>query len=1529
MPEIPECLNRRYKALDELVKDLNSISDLDTTGECCNDPGVRLMCQFWNILKENPDCNLKKVVQQRVGQSTNSGMFRPQKVSCYMAAHNCMKKDDDDMKKLGPGSKIKNMCCHTNQEPTPKPTCCASRSVTSSHASDDVLPLSKVLCNLKEAASFDRRCQGMVNDLMVAQKKLQDQIQHLEHREKEGIQLLKQADCMWSCMEDAYKKKILESQERQQELLKQLKEADANTGRWRKNKKDLEFQLENINMCHQEILEKLNQKQNDIKCMNRDIQDYKKRIENQKKEVEAAKKSLSSKKQASDDKIKKISADISKKEALIKEEKNRKVDKENEGHQYIKEARADLLNLTRVLMQKKIENEDMKTQKEALIEEFDLVAKTYDTCKDRCKTKKQSIEDEIKIIDKEIANYKVKCLRCHQCTDTIDIRKFCTDCPRCLEERECLYKEDHCSHDHTMDCVCMGVKQKFLDNVFENMYTVLERQIKTGPGKAVAETILNCLKRSRNGKLDEETRQILQDFILTTVKKNLNLTIVGGAVKTRCELDPETYKQLMLCLKQVKAFKPPTVDKETPAKKPPCRRWGGESECNCPKGPTACICIKKAPPPPDEPSPCPPPDKEDLGEQKVCPYKESASCGPDCAMHAVPSAVGTDVAAWRPDPCKGQTCHFKNMRAAQCVLGPEALNNISNSRSYVTAVPYVPNINMLDDQIPCKCETSPTQDCTCKKDAKQIKADPRTKCNNEICRMLDNLESIQGYKGNQLGPSEKVIVDSKIKEDLIKEQFQPLLYEKSTEIDRNIFANDYQNHTKEEESKPSELIAKQSPNVDIDNQVIDLIEVITKEDPNTFVMLKKTKSGNLSLNINSVNENNGDNILIKKSPSGNMLIEVDENTIQTLKSKKNNKHVDSKSKSPTNKTKEIIGPEIPGSSKPLCSKIDKCTQNNVKKMLLRNSKENFSACTPKCLKLTKDLLKMYKNGQRNIEVNIKYQKKELNNKQATITQVPPENNVGIHVKNPGIAATSRVEFPVSIHRTNSSTINICFDHDENLANSVATRTESNGFIFNLKHQLQSAKPRTQSVSKKEELIKIKLKGLDNAITEPPALMKETLSGNYDIVLEKEFEKAYTQTIRHQMGEESESFFEITKTSSSIILDFDKNDRVRSESKKALLMKSQSGLLKVIVSDSTSSVKEEVAHKKRSLASGSMISAKTLIDLLRKLPSSSTFHKRNKTQPKKTKSNSDSHLYERAKLKLRSRQSLLEKSSTTLQKTPSGQYAVFLDKKSKISFINNLISYIDKSSKGVIPIKRTESGEITINFNKNVESVSEYGSMKVTSSGNIYVILDEKAIKRISNNVAVNTSSKRGETTPYISKIINPDNKAIATTCNAQPDDDLCDASKCVCEKLDTQDYFINSRRSISPTESHFCGKSKCLGVSDKQSIKSYKSPHIVIRPSESRPVPDRRNKFEQTYYCKVQSICPYHKDRYEAVSNELLEISGLCSKSQEKKLLTKIKTQSKKKPVKLKNSKKPSWNSFDYLPPQLPYFLRNITYKLQ
>lgn len=58
---------------------------------------------------------------------------------------------------------------------------------------------------------------------METQIELKAQIQTLEQREKDGAKLLKEADCMWSCMEEEYKNKIALSIERQKELLKQVK----------------------------------------------------------------------------------------------------------------------------------------------------------------------------------------------------------------------------------------------------------------------------------------------------------------------------------------------------------------------------------------------------------------------------------------------------------------------------------------------------------------------------------------------------------------------------------------------------------------------------------------------------------------------------------------------------------------------------------------------------------------------------------------------------------------------------------------------------------------------------------------------------------------------------------------------------------------------------------------------------------------------------------------------------------------------------------------------------------------------------------------------------------------------------------------------------------------------------------------------------------------------------------------------------------------------------------------------------------
>lgn len=65
MRDVPDCLNRRYEALDELIQELSSMSPQRSEAnyplscsESSNEPGIKLMCEFWNILKEDPDCNL-------------------------------------------------------------------------------------------------------------------------------------------------------------------------------------------------------------------------------------------------------------------------------------------------------------------------------------------------------------------------------------------------------------------------------------------------------------------------------------------------------------------------------------------------------------------------------------------------------------------------------------------------------------------------------------------------------------------------------------------------------------------------------------------------------------------------------------------------------------------------------------------------------------------------------------------------------------------------------------------------------------------------------------------------------------------------------------------------------------------------------------------------------------------------------------------------------------------------------------------------------------------------------------------------------------------------------------------------------------------------------------------------------------------------------------------------------------------------------------------------------------------------------
>ncbi|CAG4935518.1 unnamed protein product [Parnassius apollo] len=567
-------------------------------------------------------------------EKQSSGVWTPQRMSCYMGSGCSYISEEDSC-----SNNKKRSCHHHRTGPDTNPTCSSYYSMCPSVGSRKP-PLIKVLGNLKEAASFEKSCTVKLNDLLNTEEQLNKALQNLEQREKEGMKLLKQADSIWLSMEEAYKKKVSESLERQKLLRKQLREIEISTTKWRKNLKDLESQLNDVNKCQEEMKGKIAQKSNDIKCIDMEIADLQKRLDNNKNEVEATKKTIVMNKEASNKKVANLAEEAKRLEKVVAEEKKIKRDKELEGTKLIKEAREDVKVISEVLLKKKLENDDLRAEKATLLSEIEFLEQARDLCKDKCNLKQSTLENEIKKIDAEIAECKIKCIKCNECTDTSEIQKFCTDCPRCLEGRRCIVENDHCSMDHTMDCVCMTVKRKFLDNVFENMYNVLVRQVKEGAGKVVAEKVFNCLKRSRNGKLDGRTRKILQEFILTSVKRHLNLTIVGGAVKTRCEA--------------------------------PCSRWGGTNECNCPKGPKGCICMKKAPPPIHDPTPCPQEDenKEDEDDVKFCPL--------DCGMHGMKtSPINEEFPKWRADPCRDPSCKYsKNMRTARCVVDPDCSASI-------------------------------------------------------------------------------------------------------------------------------------------------------------------------------------------------------------------------------------------------------------------------------------------------------------------------------------------------------------------------------------------------------------------------------------------------------------------------------------------------------------------------------------------------------------------------------------------------------------------------------------------------------------------------------------------------------------------------------------------------------------------------------------------------------------------------------------------------------------------------------------
>lgn len=586
-----------------------------------------------------------------------------------------------------------------------------------------------------------------------------------------------------------------------------------------------------------------------------------------------------------------------------------------------------------------------------------------------------------------------------------------------------------------------------------------------------------------------------------------------------------------------------------------------------------------------------------------------------------------------------------------------------------------------------------------------------------------------------------------------------------------------------------------------------------------------------------------------------------------------------------------------------------------------------------------ELMQLYKQGNSNIAVKIRGEKGVVR-KLLTVVTRTPSDTIAIYCKNMsslGDISFEQKEYPVLLSKTGSGTYFVGIGKYDVALNAILKKTLSGGMLLIPKSNQK------ESIIKPglEEYFKVKVTGVRDYPVVLPAVLKTTPSDNYIIVLDKEFEKRYRQTVKEYIETDSECVVDLNRSNSgNYVIDLDIEDDGHLIKRNALLVKSSSGDIKVLVHGPDFDSMVQSASKKSSSSS-----AKPFGKLINKLPASSRqFHRENLRKSKflDKRASSDTEIYGKVRVKLQDNKRLLSEPSAILKKTDSGQYAIILNKESKKTFISNLQSYLSTNSKGLVPIKRTDSGEIIIILNNNVEEKGHYGSLKITSSGNIYVVVDEEAIKGMAkdsrkNDVSsVDDSRCKRDTESIVIHV----NKAVTTTCHARPQDCECDASKCVCGdlQLETVDWLHNnSQKAFHQNPSCFWRKytvepdcnrrDNCCVIAKKdRDTPIDKSPHIVIKPAcDCQPADKKFGSMEQCYYL-LDSVCPYHTDRYDNVSNEILEISG-CHKAQENSRRNKIEFEANNGlPINIGQNRK-TWDSLNYLPPQLPPFLSNVRYQ--
>lgn len=721
---------------------------------------------------------------------------------------------------------------------------------------------------------------------------------------------------------------------------------------------------------------------------------------------------------------------------------------------------------------------------------------------------------------------------------------------------------------------------------------------------------------------------------------------------------------------------------------------------------------------------------------------------------------------------------------------------------------------------------------------------------------------------------------------------------------------------------------KQTPTgklaIELEEQTIKIIEEKSLTDPYLYMSIKKSSTGRVLVDFDT-KENTIDNdvthrVKVRQTSSGTKL-DIHKNMIRILKDTLPNKIPNE------SLCKSIELPPNPSRPEGIIdadAKLFNSASNSPLKdiTLPRTTGHHLEQVSGSILteiymrhKKKKEVKwkKEFEQGNADVVVELQVKNGVVQKLSAVVTKTNSDTVV-IYAKD--VSSLKEISFdgkecPVLISKMVSGTYFVRIVSNHQNFNAVLMKTPSEGVLIISQEKLQNEYENV-------DYYKVKLSVMRNKLLELPAVLKRTTSENYLVVLDKEFETWYKETLREYFGDNLEGSIDLHTTSSgNYILDLGDEEESNVVKKHAMLVKTSSGHIKVLVHGSEY---EYLVQRKLIISS---TSAQVLAQKESNLPTSSgEIHKENLRQPKILDNHASSKTDLSGKVEgLRDSLPLVSKPSTVFKKTPSGQYAILLNEESKKSLLNNLQSNSFMSNKEV-PIKRLDSGEIIINLSNEDGGKSHYGTLKVTPSGNCHVIVDEKVMKDLTESSKKNEVSCRaiGKRSEHAARLIDSVHTAVATISQAKADDCCCGTSTCVC----TDQLFDTRDGSNDKLCTCVWKKASTSGVPVQSTSRD--DPDRIVFDPNCNPNP-RKNEFESSqqlfYFLGTSHL--YHELRFNSSSTKLIgkpETSQLHECQPQKKI--------KQKP----NSEEPTtqneaqeWNSLDYLPPQLPNFLKDVTFR--